>query len=117
MGAAAELEAADALAQLIGECRRTIQYTGRSGCADVTCEYAPGLHIEVKRTERLNPYLFMDQAIRDSTKTKRTPIVVCRSSFKPWLVVVRLSDLPALAQQIVDARNAAFPPSSTGPSV
>lgn len=83
-----------------------MQYNGRAGTADVLCEYAPGLHIEVKRTERLNPYAFMDQAIRDAAATKRVPLVVCRSSYKPWLIVCRLSDLPALARQVVEADHA-----------
>jgi hypothetical protein len=103
-GAAGELEAAEALSEILGECRRTVQYSGRAGTADVVCEYAPGLHIEVKRTERLNPYAFLDQAIRDSTKTKRVPLVVCRSSYKPWLIVCRLSDLERLAEEVARAR-------------
>ena len=109
-GASGELEAAEALSQVLGECRRTVQYNGRAGTADVVCEYAPGLHIEVKRTERLNPYMFLDQAIRDSAKTNRVPLIVCRSSYKPWLVVCRLSDLPAVAAQVEEARRASVPP-------
>ena len=103
-GAAGELEAAEALSAVLGECRRTVQYSGRAGTADVVCEYAPGLHIEVKRTERLNPYLFLDQAIRDSAKTNRVPLVVCRSSYKPWLIVCRVSDLQRLAEEVAHAR-------------
>lgn len=116
-GASGELEAADALSEVLGDCRRTVQYSGRAGTADVVCEYAPGLHIEVKRTERLNPYAFIDQAIRDATASKRVPLVVCRSSYKPWLIVCRLSDLPALARQVVEADHArrlpAHDPSTT----
>jgi hypothetical protein len=103
-GAAGELEAAEALSSVLGSCRRTVQYSGRAGTADVVCEYAPGLHIEVKRTERLNPYAFLDQAIRDSTKTRRVPLVVCRSSYKPWLIVCRVSDLQRLAEEVANAR-------------
>lgn len=103
-GASGELEAAEALGAVLGQCRRTVQYNGRAGTADVVCEYAPGLHIEVKRTERLNPYAFVDQAVRDTGRTGRVPLVVCRSSYKPWLIVVRLQDLPTLAQEVEHAR-------------
>ena len=58
----------------------------------------------------MNPYLFLDQAIRDSAKTNRVPLIVCRSSYKPWLVVCRLSDLPALAAEVEEARRASVPP-------
>jgi hypothetical protein len=104
-GAKGELEAAEALSQVLGECRRTVQYSGRAGTADVVCEYAPGLHIEVKRTERLNPYAFIDQAIRDSATTRRIPVVVCRSSYKPWLIVCQLQDLQRLAEEVAHARS------------
>ena len=72
--------------------------------ADIVCDAAADLHIEVKRTERLNPYMFLDQAIRDATPHKRTPLVVCRSSYKPWLIVCRVSDLPKVAEQIIEGR-------------
>jgi hypothetical protein len=60
--------------------------------------------VEVKRTERLNPYVFLDQAIADSTRTKRTPLVVMRSSYKPWLILARLDDLPAIVEEFLRAR-------------
>lgn len=100
-GARGELEAAEALGRIGLDCRRSVQYCGRGGDADLVCDAE--LHIEVKLTERLNPYSFMSQAIRDS-RSKKTPIVVMRSSYKPWLVLVRLDDVPALAEEIIRAR-------------
>lgn len=55
-----------------------------------------GLHIEVKRVEKLNINAAMDQAIGDATDGN-VPIVVHRISRMPWLVTVRLDDLPQLA--------------------
>ena len=47
------------------ECRRTSQYCGQSGeAADVVG--LPGVHIEVKRVERLNILDAMLQAVRDA---------------------------------------------------
>jgi hypothetical protein len=114
-GAAGELEACEVLARIGLDCRRTVQYCGRGGTADIVCEGAPGLHIEVKRTERLNPYAFLDQAIRDSGASRRTPIVVCRSSYKPWLIVCRVQDLPRIAEEYASARTVS--PPVAGPEV
>jgi hypothetical protein len=102
-GARGELEAAEALSRIGLDCSRTAQRTGKSGMADLDCD-GVSLHIEVKRTERLNPYAFMDQAVSDSQRTRRAPLVVMRSSHKPWLILCRLDDLPRIAQEVLDAR-------------
>jgi hypothetical protein len=102
-GARGELEAAEALSRIGLECSRTAQRTGKTGLADLECAEC-SLHVEVKRTERLNPYVFLDQAIADSTRTKRTPLVVMRSSYKPWLILARLDDLPAIVEEFLRAR-------------
>lgn len=102
-GARGELEAAEALTRIGLDCSRTAQRTGKTGLPDLICD-GVDLHIEVKRTERLNPYAFMDQAISDSTRTRRAPLVVMRSSHKPWLILCRLDDLPRIAQEVLDAR-------------
>jgi hypothetical protein len=97
------LEAAEALSRIGLDCSRTAQRTGKTGMADLDCD-GVSLHIEVKRTERLNPYAFMDQAVSDSQRTRRAPLVVMRSSHKPWLILCRLDDLPRIAQEVLDAR-------------
>lgn len=85
------------------DCARTAQRTGKTGLPDLECD-GVSLHIEVKRTERLNPYRFMDQAVSDSTRTRRAPLVVMRSSHKPWLILCRLDDLPRIAEEVLRAR-------------
>lgn len=53
----------------------------------------PGIHIEVKRVERLNVTEAMHQAERDSERFHDgTPAVFHRRSREPWLVTMRLSD-------------------------
>lgn len=98
-GKRGELEAADALGRIGLCCRRSAQYCGKNGDADLICEGLK-LHIEVKLCERLNPYRFIEQAVDDSRKTRRTPIVVMRSSYKPWLVCLRLDDVLAFVEEI-----------------
>ena len=56
----------------------------------------PGLHIEVKRTERLNLYDALEQAIDDMAEDD-IPVVLHRRNHKPWVAIVRLDDLPRLA--------------------
>ena len=102
-GARGELEAAEALTRIGLDCSRTAQRTGKTGMADLECD-GINLHIEVKRTERLNPYRFMDQAIADSQRTRRKPLVVMRSSHKPWLIVCRLDDMPGIVEEFLNAR-------------
>ena len=53
----------------------------------------PGIHIEVKRVERLNISKAMNQAERDSERFQDgAPTVIHRKNREPWLVTMRLSD-------------------------
>lgn len=53
----------------------------------------PGIHIEVKRVERLNVQEAMEQSIKDSERFQDgVPTVFHRRNRKPWLVTMRLSD-------------------------
>lgn len=53
----------------------------------------PGIHIEVKRVERLNIEQAMEQSIRDSERfSDGAPAVFHRRNRKPWLVTMRLTD-------------------------
>lgn len=53
----------------------------------------PGIHIEVKRVEKLNVVEAMEQAIRDSDRMlDGMPALFHRRNRKPWLVTMRLED-------------------------
>lgn len=53
----------------------------------------PGIHIEVKRVERLNVGEARDQAERDAEKFRDgVPALFHRRNRKPWLVTMRLED-------------------------
>ena len=52
----------------------------------------PGVHIEVKRVERLNVPEAMVQAIRDAARFGGAPSLFHRRSRSPWLVTMRLTD-------------------------
>ena len=67
----------------------------------------PGIHIEVKRVERLNVVEAMDQAIRDADRFHDgAPTLFHRRNRQPWLVTMRLEDWLKL-----------YPPEETGGSV
>ena len=75
------------------EAYRTAQHCGKAGHAgDV--EGLPGIHIEVKRTEKLNLYEAMEQSIRDSVAANKgeIPIVAHRRNKKQWLVILNADD-------------------------
>ena len=59
----------------------------------------PGIHIECKRTEKLNIFSAMQQAIVDADRFKDgMPVVFHRQNRKPWLVSMRLEDFMNLYQ-------------------
>lgn len=70
---------------------RSAQYCGNTGDApDV--EGLPGIHIEVKRVERLNLRKAYEQAVNDSKKSGDIPAIFHRRSHQPWMVTLSLND-------------------------
>lgn len=95
-GARAEREAAAEWQRLFGRpMRRSQQYCGRSDDSDDIVGQ-PGVSIEVKRRERLNVAEAVEKCAADA-KEGNVPIVLHRGNGKPWLVTLRLDDLPQLA--------------------
>ena len=110
-GARGELEACEALGRVGLDCVRTRQYANSAQghkSPDVVCDRAD-IWFEVKRTEHLSPYRFMDQALSDS-RGKQVPAVVMRSSHRPWLLMIRLDDLPRLLEEYNRARRISSEP-------
>lgn len=96
-GKRGELEAAKALKSLGIEARRSVQYCGRSGTADLAMDRA--IHFEVKRQERLNPYEAIEQAARDSDG--KVPAVLWRRNRREWLLILRLADLSMFIEEMI----------------
>lgn len=88
-GARGERELATELRKYGYETRRGQQYSGANGDADVVG--LPGIHIEVKRVEKLNIDNAMQQAINDS-KEGEIPAVFHRRDRKPWKVTMLIED-------------------------
>ena len=69
--------------------RRGQQYNGLEG---EDCVGLPGVHVEVKRVERLNINDAMHQSIRDSRIGGKVPIVAHRKNNEPWLITMTAED-------------------------
>jgi Holliday junction resolvase len=102
-GAVGERELSQVLCDMGYHARRSVQYCGKAGDADVVVDEMPSVHVEVKRVQRLNIDEAMAQAVSDAAKTMATPTVWHRKNNAEWLVTVRLRDLERFAQQVVEA--------------
>lgn len=101
-GAAGEREASKEWARVMGgEARRGQQFSGSPDSPDVVTSIA-GIHLEVKRTERGNPYNWVDQAVSDAGE--QCPVVLHRRNNREWLLIVRLDDVPELLAAINGAQ-------------
>lgn len=71
--------------------RRTAQYCGNTGdAADVVG--LPGLHVEVKRVERLDLDKAMSQAIHGAFKRGTIPVVAHRKNHGEWRITLNAVD-------------------------
>ena len=102
-GKRGERELAAELSRVLGvAARRGVQFQGSPDSPDVVTDI-PDIHIECKRSERLRLYEALDQAVNDAGVVK-LPVVCHRQNNKPWVVVLRLDDLPKFAT-IISALN------------
>ena len=107
-GAAGEREAAAHLNQVLGtHLHRGRQYHGGPESPDLAGDLR-GLHLEVKRTERLSLYPALAQATRDASVTE-IPVVMHRANNRPWVIVVEAENLIRLLD-VVDACRARLAP-------
>ena len=89
-GARAERELSNKLKEFGFEARRSQQYCGAAGDADIVCPELASYHIECKMVEALNIHKAMEQALNDCHD--KTPICIHRKNQKPWLVTMYLED-------------------------
>ena len=97
MGKSSQRKGADGERELVSILQRSGYQVERGGSEtfgtvpDVTG--LPGVHVEVKRVERLNISTAMDQAIRDAERFRDgAPTVFHRRNREQWLVTMRLTD-------------------------
>jgi hypothetical protein len=104
-GKVGERQAAKAIMQHLGlEVRRTAQVDGKLS-ADLIGW--PGVHVEVKSRHRIAALGFLRQAERDATDGNIPTVLMRENGDTEWAVMVRLSDLPELAQRVIEAKGKA----------
>ena len=75
------------------DAHRSAQCRGNSKDGEADVAGVPGIHIEVKRVEKLNLELAMQQAVRDSELQKDgKPTVIHRKNGGDWLVTMKFED-------------------------
>ena len=92
-GKEGEIELAHKLKEYGYDAKRSVQYNGKDGQADVLG--LPDIHIECKRVEKLNIYDAIDQAKRDA-KNGDKPTVFHRKNRHEWLVTMPLDSFMEL---------------------
>lgn len=96
-GAAAEREAASAIAKTFGvSARRGCQFQGGEDSPDIVSEL--DVHWECKRVERGNPYDWLAQACRDAGD--KPPVVIHRRNNHEWILVMRLADAARVSEAL-----------------
>jgi Holliday junction resolvase len=76
---------------------RGVQYHGGADSPDVRCTSLPGIHWEVKRTERLRLYEALAQARHDAGG--KLPVVAHRANNAPWVAILSFTDLLAVLRE------------------
>ena len=90
-GKAGELELARKLKEYGYNVRRSVQYNGKEEDGQADLVGMPGVHIECKRTEKLNLYDAINQARRDSEGKDELPVVFHRRNNCEWLAILPLA--------------------------
>lgn len=94
-GKRGELEVAHILKEYGYDARRSQQYAGINNDADVVG--LPGVHLEIKRVEKLNIENAIAQSIRDA-KEGEIPVVMHRKNRANWLVTMTFDEWIKLYQ-------------------
>lgn len=77
--------------------RRGQQFAGGGDSPDVVCHELPSVHWECKRVEAGNPYVWLEQAIRDAGT--KMPIVAHKRNGKDWVAILTLDNLLLLLKE------------------
>lgn len=78
--------------------RRSVQFCGKSGDADLLVSEHPDLFVECKLVQSLNITATVKKAVEDAGAA--LPAVFHRRDREEWLMTIRLTDLPRLVQML-----------------
>ncbi len=77
--------------------QRGCQNAGGPDSPDIKTDHTE-IHVEVKRTEKGNPYNWLAQAVVDARG--KVPVVLHRRNNEEWVLIMRLQDAPRFAEEI-----------------
>jgi Holliday junction resolvase len=97
-GKRGELELVEVIRAAGWEARRGQQYKGGIDSPDVITNMPGNLHIECKRVEAGNLYVWLEQAVRDA-KPGDMPVVMHKKNAKPWVAILDLEDFFTLVKK------------------
>jgi len=86
--------------------RRSQQYAGINSDADIVG--VEGLHVEVKRMEKMDLYAALGQAMGDVAEGD-VPIVMHRKNNRPWVVILNCEDIVEFSKAVLAAYNRPAP--------
>lgn len=114
-GKRGEREFAAFLRDLGLEARRTQQFSGTEGTADVSSSLE-GVHLEVKRYAGIAAFRFLEQAERDADPDD-LPVVALREDRGEWAIMLKAKHLERMAETIVAALEMSRDISASSPHV
>ena len=100
-----ELELAKKLREHGYDVRRSVQYNGKEEEGQADLLGLPGIHVECKRTERLNLYDAIGQAKRDSAGKNQLPVVFHRRNKGEWLAILPLDSFMQIYREYEAGQN------------
>tara|TARA_R100001460_G_scaffold4876_1_gene13759 strand:- start:58 stop:477 length:420 start_codon:yes stop_codon:yes gene_type:complete len=112
-GKRGEREFAAFLRDLGLEARRTQQFSGTEGTADVSSSLN-GVHLEVKRYKGIAAFRFLEQAERDSHPDD-LPVVAMREDRGEWTLMFRAKHLQEMAAKTAAALGMSLATSGSSP--
>lgn len=99
-GKVGEREAAFIINELFpnADAQRGVQFKGGPESPDVKSSI-DGVHFEIKRTESINVYKYLGQAIRDAGEN-RVPVVLHRKNRGDWILITPFKSIRALIKAL-----------------
>ena len=104
-GCVGERQMAQEIERVMGwTANRTAQHCGDAGDSDILIHQLPQVFAEVKRVEKLNVQAAMDKAAKQAEVAGKIPVLFHRRNRTPWLVTLKLDQLPQFAEMLEAAR-------------
>ena len=114
-GCVGERQMAQEIERVMGwTANRTAQHCGDAGDSDISIHQLPQVFAEVKRVEKLNVQAAMDKAAEQAEAAGKIPVLFHRRNRTPWLVTLKLDQLPKFYEMMESAKSMKEEANGTG---